>query len=117
MAPAALGHPNQGPHQAHLFDLFFEEPLHELLAEEVTLVAGHRRQLADLFGDRAFLIQRQRQRVVWFVELIAHRTHTRDLDVHIAIEQMLHQHHRVVSFLDRLAVKVLRQLWQFGTAK
>jgi hypothetical protein len=35
------------------------------------------------------------------VELIAHRTHTRDLDVDIAIEQMLHQHHRVVSFLDR----------------
>jgi hypothetical protein len=54
---------------------------------------------------------------VWLAELIAHRTHTRDLDVHIAIEQMLHQHHRVVSFLDRLAVKVLRQLRQFGAGE
>jgi hypothetical protein len=30
---------------------------------------------------------------------------------------MLHQHHRVVSFLDRLAVKVLRQLRQFGAGE
>jgi hypothetical protein len=73
----------------------------KLLTEEVTLVAGHRRELADLLGNRAFLIQRQRERIVWLAELIAHRTHTRDLDVDIAIEQMLHQHHRVVSFLDR----------------
>ena len=61
-----------------------------------------------LIGDRAFLIERQRQRVARFVELIPHRVDTRDLDVHVAVEQMLHQHHRVVSFLDRLAVKVLR---------
>ena len=72
---SAIGQPHQRPHQRDLFDL---------LAEEVTFVAGHRRQLADLFTDRTLLIERQR--VARFVELITHRAHSRDLDIHVAVE-------------------------------
>jgi hypothetical protein len=81
---SAIGQPHQRPHQRDLFDLLLQEPLHELLAEEVTFVAGHRRQLADLFTDRTLLIERQR--VARFVELITHRAHSRDLDIHVAVE-------------------------------
>ena len=105
-----IGDPDKRRHQGHLFDLLLQEPLHELLAEVIALVAGHCREPADLLGDRAFLVERQRQRIARFVELIAHRVNSRDVDADIAIEQILHQHHRVVSFVERLAVKMLRQL-------
>ena len=107
--PARSATRNRVRHQRHLFDLFLEEPLHELLAEVVALVARDRRQPADLVGDSTFLFEGQRQRFAWSVELVAHRVRARDLNAEVAVEQMLHQHHRVIAFLDRLAVKMLRQ--------
>ena len=58
-----VGDPHQGRHPCDFLDLFVEEPLHELLAEVVALVAGDAGQPADLFGHRALLVERQRQRV------------------------------------------------------
>lgn len=80
--------------------------------EEIALVAGHRCQPTDLVGDCAFLIERQRQCLAGSVELVSHRVYAGNFDTKVAVEQVLHEHHCMVSFLDRLAVKMLRQLRQ-----
>ena len=46
VCPGAVCDPDERGHQRHLLDLLLEEPLHELLAEVVALVAGHRGQPA-----------------------------------------------------------------------
>ena len=51
------------------------------------------------------------------VEAIAHRVDARDLDSHVAVEQILHQHHRVITFFDGLGVEVLRKLTQVGAVE
>ena len=87
-----------------------QEPLHELLAEVVPLVAGRRRHPPDLLGDSTLLVESERQGIAGPVELVAHRVGSRNLHVDTPVDQMLHQHHRVIAFLDCLAVKMLRQL-------
>ncbi len=100
-----------------LFDLFFEEPLHELLAEVIALVAGDGGQSADLLGHGALQVECQHQRVAGRLECVAHGVDTGHLDRDVAVEQVLHQHHGVIAFLDRLAVKVLGQLRQVGAVE
>ncbi|EUA56791.1 hypothetical protein I553_8845 [Mycobacterium xenopi 4042] len=111
------GHPQQRGHQRHLLDLFAEEPLHELLAEVVAFVAGRGGQPADLLGDGTLLVKRQRQRLCRGVEPVADGAHTGDFDTEIAVEQMLYQHHRVISLLHRLPVEVVRKLRQMSVVE
>ena len=114
MAPARSAIRTRRRHPRDLFDLFGEEPLHELLAEVVTLVAGDACQPADLLGHRALLLECHRQCVARCGERVAHCVHAGNLDVHVAVEQILHEHHRVIAFLDRLGVEVLGQLRQIS---
>ncbi len=108
----ALGDPHQRRHPRDLFDLFSEEPLHELLAEVVALVSRDAGQPGDLLGHRALLLERHRESVARRVERVAHRVHAGNLDVHATVEQILHEHHRVIALFDRLGVEVLSQLRQ-----
>ena len=57
----AVGDPHQRGHPGDLLDLLGEEPLHELLAEVVALVAGDAGQPGDLLGHRALLVERHRR--------------------------------------------------------
>src|SRR6266545_2562992 len=55
----ALGDLQQLGHRRDLLDLFLQEPLHELLAEVVALVARDLEEIADLPADRLLLIERE----------------------------------------------------------
>ena len=113
----ALADPNQRGHQGDLLDLLLEEPVHELLAEEVALVARDGGQPGDLLGDGALLIERQAQRLGRRGEGVAHGVGAGDLDLDVAIDQVLHQHHRVVALVEGLGVEVLGELRQVGSSR
>ena len=113
----AVGDTHQRCHRRDLFDLLLEEPLHELLAEVVTLLAGNTGEPADLFGDGALLAERKCERVPGGLEAVAHRINTGDLGVDIPVEQVLDQHHGVVALFDRLRVEVLGELRKVGTVE
>ena len=102
----------QGLHGGDLLDLLLQEPQHELLAEGVALVAGGAEQRLDLGGHLLLLHQCQLDRLLHGGELVDDRVDAGDAHAHVPVEQVLHEHHRVVPFLDRLAVEVGSQLRQ-----
>ena len=87
--------------------------MHELLRDEVALLAGGERELLDLAGDPLLLVERER-------DGLDRRPRTRLCGASTAgtttclvgVEEVLHHHHRVVPLLDRLAVEVRRELGQ-----
>ena len=86
--------------------------MQELLADEVALLPRQRGERHDLLGHRPLLLQREcdgRHRVG---ELRARSLDPRDRHGLVGVEQVLDDHHRVVSLLDRLPVEVRGQLRQ-----
>ena len=113
----ALGDAHQRRHLRDLFDLFLEEPLHELLAEVVAFVAGGAGQPADLLGDRALQVECEADGLTRRLEGVAYGIDGRDLGGHAAVDEVLHEHHRVIALLDRLAVEEFGQLRQVGAVE
>ena len=96
-------------HRGHLLELLLEEPGEELLADEVALGPGDLRQLLDLAGHRLLLLERHAHWLDRVRELVARTGHGWDGDRRLGVEQVLDDDHRVVPFLDRLAVEMARE--------
>ena len=106
----ALDDVEQGGHRRDLLALLLEEPVHELLRDEVALLAGRQRELLDLAGDPLLLVEREphgldhvRERRLWGLD-------GGDDDRLVGVDEVLHHHHRVVPLLQRLAVEVRGEL-------
>ena len=113
LSPARSATCDQRGHRGDLLDLLLEEPLHELLAEVVALVAGGPRERLDLLGDRAAPARSasssgSRARSKSLRTASTPGIATGD----VLVQQVLHHHHRVVAFFQRLLVEVPGQLRQ-----
>ncbi len=75
-------------------------------ADEIALLAREGRQLGDLPRHRALLLEREGDGSDSVRELRLRCGYPGDGHWEIGIEEILDHHHRVVSFLDRLAVEV-----------
>jgi hypothetical protein len=107
-----LGDGEQVGHRRLLFDLLLEEPLDELLAEVVALLPSEREQLADLAAYLSFLVEREAN---WADVVFESCGRGRDFPEPYrcaCVEQVLDHHHRVLAFLERLAVEEAGQLRQ-----
>ena len=86
--------------------------MHELLRDEVPVLARNHRKLRDLRRDALLLIERERDRLDIIREDGLRGCNRRRLDVVARVEEVLHHHHRVVALFDRLAVEVCCELRQ-----
>ena len=80
--------------------------MQELLSDEVALGAGELGEVRDLLGHPLFLLQREPHRLDDVGELGLRRLDPRDRDALVRVEQVLDDHHRVISLLHRLPVEV-----------
>ena len=80
--------------------------MHELLRDEVDLVARRQRELLDLPRHAPLLLERELDRRGNVGERHLRRLDCRDHDVLVGVEEILHHHHRVVPLLHRLAVEM-----------
>lgn len=110
VAVAAVGDGLEGAHDRGLVDLLFEEPLHELLTQEVSLVARGLRQVDDLIGDGLLLRERVLDRCPVVGERVLGLFDAGELHGDVAVEEVLHDHHGVVEHFYGLIVEVLGQL-------
>src|SRR4051812_10188103 len=108
----ALHHAQEIGHRRDLLDLLLEEPQHELLGQEVALLARDAGQLADLVGDAALLLERQRDGLDDVAERRARRGDAGDRGLDARVEEVADHHHRVVALLERLGVEEGRQARQ-----
>ena len=86
--------------------------MHELLRDEVALLARGERELLDLPGDALLLVERELDGGDDVRELDLRRLDGGDDDLLVRVEEVLHHHHRVVPLLERLAVEVRGELRQ-----
>ena len=93
-------------HRRHLLALLLQEPVQELLADEVPLRPRQLRELLDLLGHPLLLLERQADGLDDVGELRLRRLDAGDRDRLVRIEQVLDDHHRVIALLDRLPVEV-----------
>ena len=80
--------------------------MQELLADEVALGTGELGEVGDLLGDALLLLERQPHRLDDVRELDLRLGDPRDRDALVGVEQVLDDHHRVISLLDRLTIEV-----------
>jgi hypothetical protein len=99
-------------HRRDLFTLLLQEPVQELLADEVPFLPGELDQRDDLVGDPLLLLERERDGLLRRPEVGLRRLDAGDPNGFVGVEQELHHHHRVVPLLDRLAVEVGGELRQ-----
>ena len=97
-------------HRGDLFPLFLQEPVEELLTDELSFLARELYELDDLVGHAFLLLQRERDRRDDVCEPRLRCLDSGDDDRLVGIEQVLDDHHRVVPLLDRLAVEVRCEL-------
>ena len=90
----------------HLLALLVEEPAEEVLADVLAVLACDLDEPGDLRGDRLLLFERDRDGFPVVGERGLRRRHGRRDDRLVGVEEVLDDHHRVVSLLDRLAVEV-----------
>src|SRR5262245_10274376 len=107
---AALDDGEELGHGRDLLALLLEEPVQELLADELPLLARLLHELDDLVGDPLLLLERERDRRDGVRERRLRRLDPRDHDLLVRIEQVLDDDHRVVPLLDRLPVEVRGEL-------
>src|SRR5262245_18242582 len=107
---AALDDGEQLGHGCDLLALLLEESVQELLADELAVHPSLLHELDDLVGYPLFLLEREGDRRDRVRELRLRRIDPRDQDLLVRVEQVLDDDHRVVPFLDRLAVEVCGQL-------
>src|SRR5829696_1890005 len=107
-----LDEPEQVAHAGDLLALLLEEPVQELLADELALVAREPCQLGDLRGDLPLLLERERDGRDRIGEVGAGSGDAGHRHVLAGVEEVLDDHHGVVSLLERLAVEARRQLGQ-----
>src|SRR6266498_297801 len=112
LGAGALDHGEQGAHARNLLALLGQEPAEELLADVLVLLTGELNEPGDLLGHRPLLTQRDRDRRALVLEARRRLCDARNLDLGSGVEQVLHDHHRVVSLLDCLPVEVSRKLRQ-----
>ena len=86
---AALDDRQEVVHQRDLLDLLLEEPLEELLALEVVLRAGERRQLVELLGHLALLLERDPHRLDDVGEAALRRRDAGDRHLRLGVEEVL----------------------------
>ena len=108
----ALDDGEESGHARDLLALLLQEPIHELRADEVVLLTCERGEPDDLLGDGALLLEGERDRSDRVRELVFRLGDCRDPDLLARVEEVLDEHHRVVSLLERLAVEVRRELLQ-----
>ena len=80
-----------------------------MLADVLALFARDLHESRDLLGYRLLLVERKPHGLALVVERGLRSFHARDRDRGVRVEQVLHEHHRVVSLLDRLPVEVRGQ--------
>src|SRR5690606_26675788 len=97
-------------HAGDLLDLLLQEPQHGLLAERIRLRPRRGEEALDLLGDALLLREREGDRLRLVREVVLDRGDPGDLDAQVAVEAVLHEHHRVVAFLDGLRVEVPGEL-------
>src|SRR6202795_2102222 len=85
-----LDHRQQAVHAGDLLDLLLDEPLDELFAGVVAVLACQRRQAADLLGHALLLRKRQRHRLDHVPEAGARRLDARGHHVLARVEEVLH---------------------------
>ena len=86
--------------------------MQELLADEVTFLPREPGEAHNLTGHRALLLERERDRRHGLGEVRPRGGDSRDGNALVGVEQVLHDHHRVVPLLDGLAVEVCGELGQ-----
>ena len=84
--------------------------MQELLSDELALLARKLHELDDLLGDPLLLCKRQRHWSNDVCECGLRSVDARRDDIVIGIEEVLNHHHRVVPFLDGLAIEVRGEL-------
>jgi hypothetical protein len=97
-------------HLGDLFDLLLDEPLHELLARVVAVLAGDAHEIGALIRDPPLLLERERDRLGEPGERGLRRVDPRDHHRLVGVEQVLDHDHRVVALLDGLPVEEPGQL-------
>ena len=80
------------------------------VAERFTLLAGERGQPHDLLRDGSLLLEGEADRAGGVREIALRLGDGGDLHLLPRVEEVLHEHHRVVSLFEGLAVEVRRQL-------
>ena len=105
----AVDHRQQRAHARDLLALLVEEPAEEALAHRVVVLARDLDEARDLLRHRLLLRERQRDRLAVVVERDLRRRHGRRHDGLAGVEEVLHDHHRVVPLLHRLPVEVRGQ--------
>ena len=93
-------------------ELFGQEPVQELLADEVPLFPRELDERDDLIRDALLLVERERDRIPRTVEVGLRRLDAGNPNRQVGVEEELHHHHRVVPLLHRLAVEVPGELGQ-----
>ncbi len=106
VVPRALDDGQQRAHRRDLLALLLQEPVQELLADQVALGARELGEVGDLLGHALLLLQRQPDGLDHVGERRLRLGDARDRDALVGVEQVLDDHHRVVALLDRLAVEV-----------
>ena len=99
-------------HRRDLFTLLLEEPVQELLADELALLARELHEVDDLLGDPLLLREREGHGSDDIRECGLRCVDTGRDHVFVGVEEVLHHHHRVVPFLHCLAVEVRCKLWE-----
>src|SRR5688572_28049323 len=105
VVPPALDDREELGHRGDLLALLLEEPVQELLADQLALFARELHERDDLIRHPLLLRERERDRRDRVGKARLRRLDTGDDDLRVRIEQVLHDHHRVVSLLERLPVE------------
>ena len=103
---AALDHGQQIAHRGDLLALLLQEPVEELLADELPLLPRELHQLHDLLRHALLLLECKRDGRDHVAKRGLRRLDSGRHDLVICIEEVLHHHHRVVPLLDGLAIEV-----------
>src|SRR5699024_872302 len=108
----AVHHVEEGRHLGDLLDLLLKEPLQELLADVFVLVPGDLGQTLELRGHFTLLLQGQCNQIPRSGEIGHDIAHIGKSEVDVHVQEMTHDHHRVVTFFQGLFVEEPGQLGQ-----
>src|SRR6187431_1059052 len=83
-------------HRRDLLALFLQEPVEELLPDELPLLPGELHELDDLVRHALLLLERERHGGDRVAERRPRPLDSGDRDLLVGVEKILHHHHRVV---------------------
>ena len=110
MFGAALHDLEQRVHRGNFLELLGQEPLQEIIGDEVVLRARQFDQRVDLVGHFDFLVEGKLDRFLGVLESRLRRGDCGDHHPPASVDHVFDEAHGVIVFFGRLAVKMFGQL-------